>query len=83
MAKGKYNYRLVEEGGTWTAQITRKITSKKIGVSKSKSGFDAESAAKDWAETELAVFLEKLAEQHKRRAIERERAEEKNAGDNQ
>lgn len=40
MAKGKkYDFNLVLVDGSWTAEIVRKITSKKTVVSKSQAGF--------------------------------------------
>lgn len=72
MAKGKYDSRIIQEGTSWRAEIVRKISSKKTGVSKAQGGFSSESEAMAWVEKELAVFLKNLGEQNKRRAVERE-----------
>lgn len=57
MAKGKYNSRVIQDGSTWTAEITRRISARKTGVSKSKEGFSSEATAQAWAEQELPNFL--------------------------
>ncbi|QUM75995.1 DUF3622 domain-containing protein [Moritella sp. 24] len=68
MAKGKkYDFNLVLVDGSWTAEIVRKITSKKTVVSKSQAGFASEAEAQVWAETELKGFLENQIERNKRR----------------
>ena len=77
MAKGKYGSRILQEGTSWTAEITRKISSKRTGVSKTQDGFSSESEAQAWIEKELPVFLKSLGEQNKRRADERELAVER------
>jgi hypothetical protein len=66
MTKGKYNSRITENGATWTAEITRRISARKTGVSKSKEGFSSEADAQEWVEKELPVFLKNLGEQNKR-----------------
>jgi hypothetical protein len=66
MTKGKYNSRIIENGATWTAEITRRISARKTGVSKSEEGFSSEAAAQAWVEKELPVFLKNLGEQNKR-----------------
>lgn len=61
MAKGKkYEYRVVQDKDSWSAEIIRRITSKKTGVSKSQGGFATEAEAQEWGQKELKVFLEKL-----------------------
>lgn len=65
MAKGKYSSRVIQNGATWTAEITRRISSKKTGVSKREEGFSSEAAAQVWAEKELPNFLKALGEQNK------------------
>jgi len=68
MAKGKkYDFNLVLVDGTWTAEIVRKITSKKTVVSKSQAGFASEAEAQVWAETELKGFLQNQIERNERR----------------
>ena len=74
MAKGKYGSRIVQDGASWTAEITRKITSKRTGVSKTQGGFSSESEALAWVEKEMPVFLKNLGEQNKHRSEERELA---------
>ena len=68
MAKGKkYDFNLVLVDGSWTAEIIRKITSKKTVVSKSQAGFASEAEAQVWAETELKGFLQNQIERNERR----------------
>lgn len=62
MTKGKkYDYRVAQDAMGWTAEIIRKITSKKTGVSKSQDGFTTEADAQEWAQKELKDFLKNLA----------------------
>ena len=64
MAKDKkYSCRLIQGSDDWTAEITRQVTSKETTVSKSQNGFSTEA--------ELKQFLQKLAENNKRRAAQR------------
>lgn len=73
MTKGKkYEYRLVQDNTSWTAEIVRRITSKKTVVSKSKSGFTSESDAQEWGQKELKLFLQNLTERNKRREKQRD-----------
>jgi len=68
MAKGKkYDFNLVLVDGSWTAEIVRKITSKKTVVSKSQAGFASEAEAQVWAETELKGFLQNQIDRNARR----------------
>lgn len=69
MTKGKkYDYRTVQDNTSWAAEITRRVTSKKTVVSKSKTGFATESEAQEWGQTELKSFLQNLNERNKRRS---------------
>ncbi|OUS29043.1 hypothetical protein A9Q99_10560 [Gammaproteobacteria bacterium 45_16_T64] len=81
MANGKYNTRVVQVNDTWTAEITRKINARKVGVSKSKEGFASQETAQEWADKEMAVFTDGLIEKRKLRAAEKQKAEEQQAGD--
>jgi Protein of unknown function (DUF3622) len=62
----KYDYRITQNKTDWTAEITRRVTSKKTTVSKSQDGFATEAEAKTWGEKELAAFLENLTKRNKR-----------------
>lgn len=67
MTKGKkYDYRVVSDKAGWSAEIIRRITSKKTGVSKSQGGFSTKAEAQEWGQKELKVFLQKLSEHNKR-----------------
>lgn len=74
--KKKFDYRLVESEGTWTAEITRRKTARETIVSKSQSDLATEEAAKTWAETELKVLVEALAARNKRDAANRTKPSE-------
>ena len=80
MAKGKKSdYRAIQdEGGiTWTAEITRRVTSRETVVSKSQGGFATESEALAWGEEKIKSFVQHLVEQNAQRAEEREEKVEK------
>ena len=73
MAKGKkYDYRIVKDNASWTAEIIRQATSKKTVISKSQGGFASEEEAKEWGQNELKSFLKNLNERNQRRAEKRE-----------
>ena len=78
MASGKkYDYRVVQEGSSWTAEITRRMTSKKTVVSKSQGGFATESEAQEWGQKELKIFLQNLNERNRRRSEQRKQGAKK------
>lgn len=73
MAKGKkYDYRVVQDDTSWTAEIVRQVTSRRTVVSKSQKGFSSEAEAQAWGEKELKGFLQNLAERNQRRNEQRE-----------
>ncbi len=61
----KYDYRVLQEKKHWIAEITRRVTSKKIVVSKRQDGFATEIDAKAWGEKQLTFFLENLTKRNK------------------
>lgn len=73
MTKGKkYDFRIVQNGDCWTAEITRRVTSKKTSVSKKQGQFATESEAKEWAENELKSFMKNQNERNKLRSQKRD-----------
>ncbi|MBW1821413.1 MAG: DUF3622 domain-containing protein [Deltaproteobacteria bacterium] len=64
----KYDIQLVRDKNSWTAEITRKITSRKTAVSKRQEGFPTETEAQEWGEKELKSFLESQNARNKRRS---------------
>lgn len=64
----KYAYRAVQKETTWTAEITRRASSKKTVVSKYQDGFKTETEAKEWGQTELKDFLQYLISRNTRRS---------------
>mgnify|MGYP000271023269 CR=1 FL=1 len=78
MMKGKkYDCRVAQDDTGWTAEIIRKITSKKIVVSKSQGGFASESEAQEWGKTELETFLKNLSNRNKRHSEQRKQEQAK------
>lgn len=75
----KYDYRVTKGKTDWTAEIIRRVTSKKTSVSKSQDGFASEADARAWGEKELKSFLENLAERNKRDAAQRQQQKEEQA----
>jgi len=68
-AAKKYSSHVEQDSasGLWSAQITRRATSKRTVVSKSQDGFASQAQADAWAETALKEFLD-LTERNKRNA---------------
>lgn len=50
----KYQYELIQDGDSWSAKITRKVTSSKRLTTKEKLGFDSQSSAEQWARERLS-----------------------------
>ncbi len=61
----RFDYRLVEKNNHWTAEITRKLTSQKIHVTKKKDDFITEKEADEWGRTELKRLVSKLNERRR------------------
>ena len=77
MTKGnKYDLKLVQDKTTWTAQITRQITSKKTKITKEKDGFKTEATAKKWGEKNLLELTATLSTSNDRHAAQRKNNEE-------
>ena len=70
----KYDYRVLEDNDAWTAEITRRVTSRVTVVSKGKGGFATEAEAQAWGQAEVEAFLKKTnkGEMEKRRAKEKQ-----------
>ena len=66
----KYDYQVKQDNDTWTAEITRRVTSRVTVVSKEKTGFATEAEAQTWGQAEVEAFLKKtnITESEKRRA---------------
>ncbi|WP_299176927.1 DUF3622 domain-containing protein [uncultured Neptuniibacter sp.] len=77
MAKGKkYDFQVIAEGETWSAEILRQASARKVVVSKRQDGFASEDEAKAWAKAELKQFMEQQIERNKRKAEKREQRAE-------
>ena len=73
MANKKFDYRVTQDGETWSAAIVRRVTARKTGVSKRQGGFATEAEAQQWGETELKKFVENLRERNKNRKANSEK----------
>ncbi len=68
----KFDYRIVQDNASWTAEIVRRVTSKKTVVSKRQGDFKSEADAQEWGQKELKSFLQNLSERNKRRSKQNE-----------
>ncbi|MBL4672833.1 MAG: DUF3622 domain-containing protein [Arenicella sp.] len=57
MSSKKYQSEVLQDGDSWTARITRQITSRKSHVSKQQEGLASEAEANAWVETNMAEFI--------------------------
>jgi hypothetical protein len=64
----KFDLRVTEKEGSWTAEIVRRKTAKELIVSKQQDGFTSEAEAQSWGENELKGFLATLAKRNLDRA---------------
>lgn len=67
----KFDYRIVPDKQVWAAEITRRMTARKTIVSKRKTGFETEIAAKAWGEKTLQTYLDNLMAKNERKATQR------------
>lgn len=63
----KFAIRVSEKRNGWCAEITRQVTSRKTSVSKRETGFETEAQAQEWAEKELAGFIQNQAARNDRK----------------
>ncbi|NOJ24451.1 DUF3622 domain-containing protein [Vibrio coralliilyticus] len=63
----KFAIRVTEKRNGWCAEITRQVTSRKTSVSKREAGFETEALAQEWAEKELAGFIQNQAARNERK----------------
>lgn len=57
MSSKKYQSEILQDGDSWTARITRQVTSRKSLVSKQQEAFTSEAEAQAWVETNMAEFI--------------------------
>jgi hypothetical protein len=76
MASKKYQINVVQSNDTWTAQITRQVTSLKVHVSKEQSDFKTESEATAWADEALTEFVNTQKSANQRKGSSRKESEE-------
>ena len=66
MSKGKkYDLKLSEAGGEWTAELQRRVTARETKITKSQAGFSSEAEASEWGQAELAALMKVQAEKNK------------------
>lgn len=66
----KYSCRVIQNGSAWTAEVVRRVTSKRSLVTKSQDGLATEAEALAWGEKEVNALLKSTntKEMSKRRA---------------
>jgi len=64
----KYNFKITQDGTTWSTKIIRRVSSQKTVISKKQAGFASEAEAQAWGEKEMALFLDNLNARNKRRS---------------
>ncbi|HEY5716423.1 MAG TPA: DUF3622 domain-containing protein [Psychromonas sp.] len=69
--QNKFDYRITQDGDTWHAEITRRVTAHRTSVSKQKKGFESEESALIWAKETLAEFIANQQVATKRKADKR------------
>ncbi|UTF61628.1 DUF3622 domain-containing protein [Gilvimarinus sp. DA14] len=61
MATGKkFDYRVSESNGNWSAEITRRASARNTVTTKAQDGFASEAEAVQWAENELKTIIENV-----------------------
>ena len=73
----KYNTHVFQDGDTWSAQITRQVTSRKRAVSKQQDGFTQEAEAQEWAESELQKYVSAQQARNVKHATHRAESEQR------
>ncbi len=69
--QNKFDYRVKQDGNTWNAEITRRVTARRTSVSKRQKGFATQELAEQWGKEQLTGFLENLQANNKRKAEKR------------
>lgn len=72
----KYQAKVLREKNTWTAQITRQVSSNKIHVSKMQTDFETQEQAQQWADISLAKFINTQKTANMRQGDVRKQTEE-------
>ena len=73
MAKSnKYDFQVTQDNSSWSAQIIRRVTSKKTVVSKSQDGFPSQADAEEWGQKELENFMHNLKNRNQRHSSQRQ-----------
>ncbi|ABO22477.1 DUF3622 domain-containing protein [Shewanella loihica] len=67
----KYGLRVSEAEGSWTAEVTRRMTARKTVVTKAQTGFASEAEATAWGEETLKGIVDNLMLRNERRAKQR------------
>ena len=67
----RYDFRVLQKGELWSAEVIRRASSEKVVVSTSKDGFATETEAQTWAVAEIALLLKKYKEKDRARSEKR------------
>ena len=62
----KFNYRVIQNKTSWTAEIIRKATANKTVVSTKQDDFATEEEAETWAKSKLESFVKELNEKRQK-----------------
>lgn len=76
MASKKYQTQVVQSNDTWTAQITRQVTSLKVHVSKEQADFKTQAQAQQWADEAIKEFISTQQSANQRQGSSRKESEE-------
>lgn len=76
MASNKYQIQVEQSDDTWTAKITRQVTSKTVHVSKEQTDFKTEVEATEWANDALTEFVSTQKSANQRQGSSRKEYEE-------
>ena len=74
----KYDFHVIHDGASWSAEIVRRVSTKKMVVSKRQDGFATEEEAQIWGKAEAETLLKNmnLKAQKKRREKNNEQGED-------
>lgn len=68
----KFEYIITQNDDTWNAKIMRRVTARKMIISKHKKGFESESLANTWAKNTLDNFIKNLQSSNQEKTKKRQ-----------
>ena len=72
----KYDYKVEQQGSTWSVQIIRKASKNKNVISKQQDDFTSVKEAKAWGEEQLLEFSSTMAKSNQRHGEHRKANDE-------